>query len=279
MLHILEHSLHDLIPMIPFLFLTYLLMEYIEHKNNQRFETFLIRAQKLGPLIGSFLGIIPQCGFSVIASGLYMNQSISLGTLLAVFIATSDDAIPILIAQPQQSQTLLMIIILKIIVAMIIGYLVDGLVHSHHLRQNHSLHDVHEHCHEEEHSHGIVYLALIHTVKIFIFVFIVNFALTWLMEEVGSQTLNYLFVHGSLFQPVLTALAGFIPNCAASVILSQLYLDNVLSFGALFAGLMTSAGLGILVLWRMYDNKKDILRIMFIMLISATLVGMLLQVF
>lgn len=99
------------------------------------------------------------------------------------------------------------------------------------------------------------------------------------MEEVGSQTLNYLFVHGSLFQPVLTALAGFIPNCAASVILSQLYLDNVLSFGALFAGLMTSAGLGILVLWRMYDNKKDILRIMFIMLISATLVGMLLQVF
>ena len=279
MLHILEHSIHDLIPMIPFLFLTYLLMEYIEHKNNQRFETFLIRAQKLGPLIGSFLGIIPQCGFSVIASGLYMNQSISLGTLLAVFIATSDDAIPILIAHPQQSHTLLMIIILKIIIAMMIGYLVDGLVHSHHLRQNHSLHDVHEHCHEEEHGHGIVYLALIHTVKIFIFVFIVNFALTWLMEEVGSQTLNYLFVHGSLFQPVLTALAGFIPNCAASVILSQLYLDNVLSFGALFAGLMTSAGLGILVLWRMYDNKKDILRIMFIMLISATLVGMLLQVF
>lgn len=279
MIHILEHSLHDLIPMVPFLFFTYLLMEYIEHKNNLRFQTFLASTQRLGPLIGSFLGIIPQCGFSVIASGLYMNQSISLGTLLSVFIATSDDAIPILIAQPQQSQTLFLIILLKIIVAISVGYLVDALIQSHHLHQNHSLHDIHEHCQEEEHGHGIVYLALLHTLKIFIFIFIVNFALTWLMEEIGTQTLNYIFVHGSLLQPILGAITGFIPNCAASVILSQLYLDGVLSFGTLFAGLMTSAGLGLLVLLRMYDNKKDILRIMFIMFISASLMGILLQIF
>lgn len=279
MLHILEHSLEDLIPMIPFLFFTYLLMEYIEHKNNRRFKEVLVHTQKLGPLIGSFLGIIPQCGFSVIASGLYMNQSISLGTLLSVFIATSDDAIPILIAQPQQSKTLLLIIVLKIIVAVIIGYLIDALIQTHRLRSNHSIHDIHEHCHEEEHGHGIIYLALIHTIKIFIFIFIINFILTWLMEEIGTQTLNYIFVHGSLLQPLFGALTGFIPNCAASVILSQLYLDGVLSFGALFAGLMTSAGLGLLVLLRMYDNKKDIFRILLIMFISATLIGILLQLF
>ncbi len=279
MLHILEHSLEDLIPMLPFLFLTYLLMEYIEHRNNQKFENLLARTQKLGPLIGSLLGIIPQCGFSVIASGLYMNQSISLGTLLAVFIATSDDAIPILIAQPKQAQTLFVIIGLKIIVAIVIGYLVDGLIQSHRLSNNHSLHDIHEHCKEEEHGHGIIYLALLHTFKIFVFVFIVNFALTWLIEEIGADTLNYILVHGSIFQPVIAALTGFIPNCAASVILSQLYLDQVLSFGSLFAGLMTSTGLGLLVLLRMYDNKKDILRIVLIMFVSATIIGIFLQLF
>src|SRR5699024_1593262 len=133
---------------------------YIEHRNNQKFKNLLARTQKLGPLIGSLLGIIPQCGFSVIASGLYMNQSISLGTLLAVFIATSDDAIPILIAQPKQAQTLFVIIGLKIIVAIVVGYLVDGLIQSHRLSNNHSLHDIHEHCKEEEHGHGIIYLAL-----------------------------------------------------------------------------------------------------------------------
>lgn len=277
MLHILEHSLQDLIPMLPFLFLTYLLMEYIEHKGTQKFQTFLTNAQKLGPIIGSFLGIIPQCGFSVIASGLYLNQSISLGTLLSVFIATSDEAIPILIAQPEQSQIIPLIIILKIVVAIAVGYIVDALVQSHHLQSNHSLHDIHEHCDEEEHGHGIIYLAFIHTIKIFIFVFVVNFALTWIIEEVGEDTLSYILINGSLFQPVLAAITGFIPNCAASVLLSQLYIDQVLSFGALFAGLMTSAGLGLLVLLRMYDNKKDIFRIAGILLISASITGILLQ--
>ena len=117
------------------------------------------------------------------------------------------------------------------------------------------------------------------SIFIIVFVFIVNFALTWLIEEIGADTLNYILVHGSIFQPVIAALTGFIPNCAASVILSQLYLDQVLSFGSLFAGLMTSTGLGLLVLLRMYDNKKDILRIVLIMFVSATIIGIFLQLF
>ena len=279
MLHILEHALKDMFPMLPFLFLTYLLMEFIEHKNNDRFEKFLINARKLGPIIGSLLGIITQCGFSVIASGLYMNKSITLGTLLSVFIATSDEAIPILISRPEQLSTLTAIIIIKIILGIVVGYIVDFLINQHHLKDNHSLHDIHEECEEEKHGHGIVYLAFIHTVKIFIFVFIVNFLLTYFIEVVGEDTLSYILVNGSFLQPILAAITGFIPNCASSVILSQLYLDHVLSFGALTAGLITSAGLGLLVLLKMYDNKKDILRIVGILFAVASLTGIILQIF
>ena len=277
MSHILEHILEDMLPMLPILFLTYLLMEYLEHKSNEKFERFLLNARKLGPLIGSFLGIVPQCGFSVIASGLYMNKSITLGTLLAVFISTSDEAIPILISQPQQFSTLIGIIIVKIIVGIIVGYAVDMLIKEHKLKDNHPHHDIHEDCHEEEHNHGIVYLAFIHTIKIFIFIFIVNFILTIVIEYIGESTLSYLLAHGSFFQPILAAITGFIPNCGASVILSQLYLDQVLSFGALCAGLMTSAGLGLLVLLKLYDNKKDILRIVLILFVVSSLTGILLQ--
>ena len=169
MLHVLEHTLIDSLKMLPFLFLAYLLIEYIEHSHSKKIEKALGKSGKYGPFVGALLGLIPQCGFSVIASGLYMNQSISLGTLLAVFIATSDDAIPILIAQPKQAQTLFVIIGLKIIVAIVVGYLVDGLIQSHRISNNHSLHDIHEHCKEEEHGHGIIYLALLHTFKIFVF--------------------------------------------------------------------------------------------------------------
>ena len=279
MLHILEHALKDMFPMLPFLFLTYLLMEFIEHKNNDRFEKFLINARKLGPIIGSLLGIIPQCGFSVIASGLYMNKSITLGTLLSVFIATSDEAIPILISRPEQLSTLTAIIIIKIILGIVVGYIVDFLINQHHLKDNHSLHDIHEECEEEKHGHGIVYLAFIHTVKIFIFIFVVNLLLSYFIEVVGEDTLSYILVNGSFLQPILAAITGFIPNCASSVILSQLYLDHVLSFGALTAGLITSAGLGLLVLLKMYDNKKDILRIVGILFAVASLTGIILQIF
>lgn len=279
MLHILEHALKDMFPMLPFLFLTYLLMEFIEHKNNDRFEKFLINARKLGPIIGSLLGIIPQCGFSVIASGLYMNKSITLGTLLSVFIATSDEAIPILISRPEQLSTLTAIIIIKIILGIVVGYIVDFLINQHHLKDNHSLHNIHEECEEEKHGHGIVYLAFIHTVKIFIFIFVVNFLLTYFIEVVGEDTLSYILVNGSFLQPILAAITGFIPNCASSVILSQLYLDHVISFGALTAGLITSAGLGLLVLLKMYDNKKDILWIVGILFAVASLTGIILQIF
>lgn len=278
---VLQDVFHDALPMIPFLFLTYLLMEYLEHKSNDRFQKRLESARALGPLIGVILGIVPQCGFSVLASGLYMNRSISLGTLLAVFISTSDEAIPILVAQPKQINVLFSVIAVKLVIAVLVGYIVDLLVRGHRLKENHPLHDIHAECEKEsvEEHHSIVYIAMIRTIKIFIFVFAVNFALSVFIYYIGEDTLRTILAQGSYLQPMLAALAGFIPNCAASVILAQLFMDGVLSFGALTAGLITSAGLGLLVLLRMYDNKKDILRIFAILFVTAITSGIVLQLF
>ena len=280
MLELLEDVLHDAIPMFPFLFVTYLLMEFLEHKGNDRFTKGLENARRLGPVLGALFGVIPQCGFSVLAGGLYMNGTITLGTLIAVFISTSDEAIPILVSRPDQFSTLLAVIMVKLVIAVVVGYLVDSLVKNHHLKKNHPLKDIHADCEkEEEEHHGIVYIAFLHTIKIFVFVFAVNLLLSFVIHYVGEDTLKTLLASGSVMQPILAAIVGFIPNCAASVILAQLYMDSVISFGSLTAGLITSAGLGLLVLLRMYDNKKDIARILGILFLSALISGILLQFF
>lgn len=279
MLELLEDVLHDAIPMLPFLYVTYLLMEYLEHKGNAHFTRILENTRKLGPILGAALGVIPQCGFSVLAVGLYLNGTITVGTLLAVFISTSDEAIPILVSQPKEFDTLIAVILVKLLVAVIVGYLVDTMVRHHQLKQNHPIKDIHADCEKEEEEHGIFYIAFIHTMKIFVFVFIVNFILSYIMDAIGQDTLRMFLANGSMIQPAFAAIAGFIPNCAASVILAQLYLDQVISFGSLTAGLITSAGLGLLIMLKMYDNKKDIIRIMLILFLSAVATGIVLQLF
>lgn len=272
--------LHDTLSMLPFLYIAYLFMEYLEHKSNDRMQHLLAGTRRFGPLIGSVLGIVPQCGFSVIAGGLYMNGSITLGTLIAVFVSTSDEAIPILIAQPDQFSVLLRVIAVKFIIGCISGYLVDLLVKQHHLKENHPLHDIHEHCGEEQEKHPSMFMiALLHTIKIFIFIFFVNFVISYVIHEFGEDAVAGFLGAGSFLQPVFAAVVGFIPNCAASVILSQLFIDGAVSFGALTAGLITSAGLGLLVLFKMYDNKKDIFRILGILFIIALITGSVLQMF
>ena len=279
MLELLEDVLHDAIPMLPFLYITYLLMEYLEHKGNAHFTRILENTRKLGPILGAILGVIPQCGFSVLAVGLYLNGTITVGTLLAVFISTSDEAIPILVSQPKEFNTLIGVIVVKLIVAIIVGYLVDTMVRHHQLKQNHPIKNIHADCEKEEEEHGIFYIAFIHTMKIFVVVFVINFILSYIMDAIGQDTLRMFLANGSIIQPAFAAIAGFIPNCAASVILAQLYLDQVISFGSLTAGLITSAGLGLLVMLKMYDNKKDIIRIMLILFMSAVVTGILLQLF
>lgn len=280
MVELFEEAIHDTVIMLPFLYLTYVLMEYLEHKSTTHMKQILIKARKFGPVIGTIFGIVPQCGFSVLASGLYMNGSITLGTLVAVFVSTSDEAIPILLSQPDQFSTLIKVIIIKIVIAILAGYLIDFLVRSHHLKKNQALQDTHKHCEEELEKHpSIFFIALMHTMKIFIFIFTVNLVLSAMIMWIGEATLSTILADGSIWQPMIAALVGFIPNCASSILLAQLYVDQILSFGALSAGLITSAGLGLLVLFRMYDNKRDIARILGILFLIASISGIVLQIF
>lgn len=278
MIDVLMDTIHDTLPMLPLLFLTYLVLEYIERREAFDMQRKLLSLRRFGPLFGSLLGIIPQCGFSVIAAGLFVDHAISLGTLIAVFISTSDEAIPILIAHPDHASLLPSVIAIKFFLALIIGYLVDIFVQkTTFLSEQKDLSPLACHC--EEHTHSLWKDACYRTLKIFLFVFVVNFLLSGLIVMIGEDHLASMLLEKSLFQPLLAAMVGFIPNCAASVILAQLYISDVVSFGSLIAGLMTSAGLGLMVLLRMDANKKEIIKILMIMLLSAWLCGTLLQIF
>lgn len=274
---ILIDILHDTLPMLPFLFITYLVLEYLEHHESYAYQRKLLSLKRFGPIFGSLLGIIPQCGFSVIASGLYVDGVVSLGTLIAVFISTSDEAIPILIAHPDHASLLPKVIVVKFVIALLVGYVVDVCLRHYHRGSKEILPHVHCSCEED---HGSIFKnAIARTIKIFIFVFIVNFLLSILISYIGEERLSSLLFEQSIFQPMLAALVGFIPNCAASVILAQLYISDVLSFGALVAGLISSAGLGLMVLLKVDHNKKEVICILCILFLSAFLSGTFLQLF
>lgn len=272
---IILEVMHDSIPMLPFLFLTYLLLEWLEHREHHNTQRYLLSLQKVGPIFGAVLGILPQCGFSVIASGLYVDGAISLGTLIAVFISTSDEAIPILIAHPDHASLLAKVIVLKIVLAMIVGYLVDLVLQRRHHSKSQKAHEFHCSC---EVNHGSIWKnALVRTLKIFVFVWVVNFLLTTLIALIGEDQLGAILLEKSFLQPFFATLLGFLPNCAASVILAQLFILDMISFGALMAGLISSAGLGLMVLLKVDKNRKEVGMILLILFLSAFLSGTLLQ--
>lgn len=251
-------SLIDSVKMLPFLFGVYLLIEYLEHKASDKLEHALRRLGPFGPVGGAALGCIPQCGFSVAASNLYSGRIISLGTLLAVYIATSDEAIPILLAEPERGGDILKLIAAKLIIACVAGLFVDALIRFARKKPNEEVepyHDLCEHCGCEHHS--IVYSAVKHTVQIFIFIFVISAVCGIAIQLVGEDTLNKFLMTNSIFQPLVAALIGLIPNCAPSVILTQLYVNGSLSFGSVVAGLSTGAGMGLVVLFKTNKNLKQ----------------------
>lgn len=259
---VLKDTLTDTLKMLPFLFGVYLLIEYLEHRASDRLPKALRRMGPFGPLGGAFLGSIPQCGFSVAASNLYSGRLISLGTLIAVFVATSDEAVPILLAHPRGIKMILPLIAAKIAIAIVAGLLTDiilRLIKGHRNEEDEPYHDLCEDCGCDE--HGVVYSAFKHTVRITVFVFIVSFALGLGIELIGEETLNGILMSHSPFQPLLTALIGLIPNCAASVILTDLYAAGSLGFGSVIAGLSTGAGMGLMVLFKTNKNLKENLTI------------------
>lgn len=335
LLHFFEHALEDTLALVPFLFVTYIALEALEHAAGARANAVVRRAGAAGPVVGALLGVVPQCGFSAMAATLYAGRVVTLGTLVAVFLSTSDEMLPMLVAERVEPGLLLRVLGLKVLVALITGVLADLAIRA--LRKNARVHaflrrtvfsvrrdgmeaDVvdqmaeggetaehicrlceqdhcgcgHDHTHarggERGHEHGndrghehadehvagcdhghdhshaggrfgivgsIVMSAVSHTVQVSLFIFLVTFALVFVLETVGEDALAAFLSGNQLLAVFASALVGLVPNCSASVVITQLYLEGVLGFAPLMAGLLTSAGVGYLVLFRTNRHPRE----------------------
>lgn len=337
LLHFFEHALEDTLALVPFLFVTYIALEALEHAAGARANAVVRRAGAAGPVVGALLGVVPQCGFSAMAATLYAGRVVTLGTLVAVFLSTSDEMLPMLVAERVESGLLLRVLGLKVLVALITGVLADLAIRA--LRKNARVHaflrrtvfsvrrdgmeadvvdqmaeggetaehicrlceqdhcgcghehvhvhghghddergrardcaDDHGHGHAGDHGHGhdhghaggrfgivgsIAKSAVSHTVQVSLFIFLVTFALVLVLETVGEDALAAFLSGNQLLAVFASALVGLVPNCSASVVITQLYLEGVLGFAPLMAGLLTSAGVGYLVLFRTNRHPRE----------------------
>ncbi len=276
-LHLLVHTLGDALISLPFLFAAYLLIEFIEHRAADKFAHWLAKFGKAGAFVGALLGVVPQCGFSVVAANLYASRIITPGTLVAVFLSTSDEAIPVLLANPASAGKLLPLIAAKVVLATVAGLIIDfsGVLKTTTVSAE-AVAEQHSHCHTEEH-HGLLKSALRHTAGTFGFIFAVMLALSGIIEFIGEDALGSFLMSGSVFQPLLAGLVGLIPNCAASVVTAQLYAEGAISFGSAVAGLSAGTGLGLLVLFRSDADKAHCFRVALMLFAISVLTGMVLQ--
>ncbi|MCH5250326.1 MAG: arsenic efflux protein [Lachnospiraceae bacterium] len=255
-------TLLDCVKLLPFLFLTYLAMEYLEHKAGDRMQDTIRKSGKFGPFVGSILGAFPQCGFSTAASNLYAGRIITLGTLISIYLSTSDEMLPILISEQVGAAMIWKILGAKILIGMIAGFLIDIIAGRFFKKENDKMQIEYlcenHHCHCEK---GIVKSTLHHTVEIFIYLLLITFVLNLLIAFIGEDFLETLLFNRPFIGELIAGIIGLIPNCAASVIITQLYLQGILSAGAMMAGLLVGAGVGILVLLRVNDRPKENIRI------------------
>lgn len=271
MLEVILDAVLDALKALPFLFAAYLLLELLEHRRAGKPPVLL---QKLGPLGGAVLGCVPQCGFSVAAANLYAARFITPGTLLAVFLATSDEAVLILLSQPQALPEVAKLLGVKLVAGAAAGFLLDLALRPSTQPNPHPLCEE-AHCGCGEGGHGIAGAALRHTLRIFLFLLGINLVLGLALHVIGEEALSRLLLSGSVFQPLLAGLLGFIPNCAASVLLTELYLSGALSFGSAVAGLCTGAGLGLAVLFRVNRPQKENLALAGALYAAAVATGFL----
>ena len=275
-LHIVVHAIEDCLPLLPLLFLTVFLMEYLEHRAAERFVLTVRRAGRFGPLLGAGLGCIPQCGFSAACAELFNGGLVSAGTVAAVFLSTSDEAVPILLANPNGWREVGSLLGCKFLIAIVAGFLLDVLWPLHKQQANFAAANIEHECHSDSQLSNVLLAAVHRTLEIFLYLFLFTFGIALLIEWIGEEALSALLLPGAL-QPMIAAVIGLIPNCAASVLLTQLYLDGIISFGAAVAGLCSSAGVGLLVLLRGKRNAKDYVLLLGTVLITAILSGLLLQ--
>jgi hypothetical protein len=278
--HAILHAIEHTLPLVPFLYLTYLGMELLERRAGEKTEQAIAKAGKAGPVVGALLGMLPQCGFSAAGATFYAGRIISTGTLLAIFWSTSDEMLPLLISSGAPASKILIILGVKVVVAMLAGIAVDvvaRLIHKDHGHEHHIGEMCQSgHCHCDDRSLWLA--ALIHTAQITLSVFAVSAALNLMLELLGENVLTDLLGASPLLGCLLSALVGLIPNCASSVAITQLYLSGVLSAGAMLSGLLVGAGVGILVLLRVNRPVKDSLRVIGLLFAVGLVFGFLFDI-
>ena len=272
MKEVLLDTFLDSVKLIPFLFLTFLLIELFEHKFSNKSKNLVEKSGKFGPLIGSILGIIPQCGFSVAATNLYITRIISLGTLFSVYLSTSDEMIPILIAEKAPIGLLLKILLIKFILGMIYGFIIDFILRKKE-KPKYKICDE-EHCDCKD---NIIMASIKHTLNVFIFILICTFVIDLVMDLKGENFLKGLLLDNNIFSPFVTSLIGLVPNCAASVVITELYLKGAIMFGSLIGGLLTGAGIALLVLFK-EENKKEFIKIVVLLYLIGSITGIIINI-
>ena len=269
------HGLLDTLKIIPFLFLTYLLMEFIEHRAGEKAESFMKRAGIFAPAVGGALGAVPQCGFSAAASNLYAGRIISMGTIVAVFLSTSDEMIPILLSGRVAVGTVALVVLYKTVVGIAVGFAVDfafRLMKRESEKINIDAICDEDDCHCER---GIWYSALHHTVTISLFVLLITFAINAMVFFVGEEKLGAVMYGKPVISHIIAAIFGLIPNCAASVALTTLCTDGLITAGTMMSGLFSGAGVGLLVLFKVNKKVKENLMIVGIVLLAGVVFGLL----
>lgn len=266
----------DSIKMLPFLFFAFLLIEFLEYYSGGMSGKLLKKVGKAGPVVGAVLGCVPQCGFSVLAANLYSGGVLSAGTLIAVFTATSDEAVLILMANPGRAGEIIRLLAVKVVIAVAAGYFVDGVMQKYIVRTEKNVH-IKTRQTVRSSKVEVVREAIGHTFRIFAYLFVFNLILNFAIELLGIQKLSEILLGNTVFQPIIAAIIGLIPNCAASVILTQLYLSGAISFASVVSGLCTGAGVGLIVLFKMNSDKKENFRILLTLVATASVAGMFLQ--
>lgn len=261
----------DSIKMLPFLLVAFLIIEIVEHYSAPFLNRILSDRGHTGPLIAALAGCIPQCGFSVLASNLYAGGIIGCGTLLSVFLSTSDEAILILLGHPGQAATIGKLLLYKILISFVAGYLIHFVITAF-KKEAHHPDDLCSDCGCHDHG-GIMKPALKHTMKIFLLLLCTMFVINLLIEIIGLDQLSNLLLQDSIFQPFIAALIGLIPNCAVSVLITELYLNGVISFASVIAGLCAGAGAGLIVLFEVNKNLKENLAILGLLYLISSVAG------
>ncbi len=263
--------------LLPFLFLTYLVLEAVEASAGGALGRFLERARSVGPAAGALAGAIPQCGVSAAAASFYAGGAITVGTLLAVFLSTSDELVPVLISERVPLALLAKIVGLKCVCAIAVGFTVNGVLSfMRHIRREVSVHELCEHSRCGCHKHnGILVPALIHTLEIFAFIVVISGAIELCMHYLGEESLLRLRLTAPLFGEAMAGALGLVPNCAVSVASAKLYLAGAMSPGALMASSFTSSGVGLLVLFRTNRNLRENLAILASVYVIGVILGVL----